>query len=124
MLRRRPELDALRRSQWRRLYRPGIRIVRPSGETKTFRVGQSLPYAFSSQRGFVTRIEVRSGLEVIKRIHVGQARRGRGTITITHRDLAAVGKEGRKIGFTLWAWQGQPAYQSVHGESIRYRLLP
>lgn len=124
VFRRRGDLNALQRSQWRALYRPDIRIVRPSGGSKTFRVGQSLPYAFYTRRGWVTRIEVRSGLKVIKRIDIGQARSGRGSITLTASDLARAGKAGRKIGFTVWAWQGQPSYQSVHGESIRYQLLP
>lgn len=124
VFRRRADLNSLRRSQYRDLYRPRIQIVRPSGGSKSFRVGQALPYSFYAKRGFVTRIEVRSGLKVVKSINLGQARSGRGSITITNRDLAAAGKAGKKIGFTIWAWQGQPSYQSVHGESIRYQLLP
>jgi hypothetical protein len=124
LFRRRGDLNSLQRSQFRRLYRPTIHIVRPSGGSKTFRVGQSLPYTFYTKRGWVTRIEVRSGLKVIKRIELGQARSGRGHISITSRDLAAAGKTGQKIGFTIWAWQGQPSYQSIHGESVRYQLLP
>lgn len=124
IFRRRGDLNSLQRSQQRALYRPRVRIVRPSGGSKTFRVGQSFPYTFYAKRGFVTRIEVRSGIKVIKRVEVGKARSGRGSITITNRDLAAAGKAGKKIGFTIWAWQGQPSYQSVHGESVRYQLLP
>ncbi len=122
--RRRGDLNFLQKSQWRALWRPNIRIVRPSGGSKTFQAGQSFPYSFYTKRGWVTRIEVRSGLKVIRRIDMGQARSGRGSIALTSADLARVGKAGKKISFTLLAWQGQPSYQSIHGESIRYQLLP
>ena len=64
-------------------------------------------------RGFVSRIELRSGLRLIRTLPLtGLARSGRLTFTVPGglRDLK------------IWAWQGQAGYQSVHGESIKYSL--
>lgn len=77
-----------------------------------------MTFEFNVQRGFVSRIEIRSGLKVVKVIPAG-ARGGRGTFTLNLSELPP-GKQK----FKLWAWQGQPAYQSVHGESIGYTLTP
>lgn len=108
--------DQQRRIQRRQLYRPSVKVVRFSNSRKLS--SGKLTYEYSVKRGFVSRIEIRSGLKVVKVIPAG-ARGGRGTFTIDLRELPS----GKKK-FKLWAWQGQPAYQSVHGESIGYTLLP
>ena len=64
-------------------------------------------------RGFVSRIELRSGLRLIRTLPLtGLARSGRLPFTVPGglRDLK------------IWAWQGQAGYQSVHGESIFFHL--
>lgn len=124
IFRRRGDLNALQRSQWRALYKPDVRILRPPGSGTTFRAGQRLTYAFSARRGWVSHIEIRSGLRVLRRIDVGRVRSGRGVFTLTEADFARVGKTGKRLRFQLRVWQGKPGYQSVSGVSAPYRLQP
>lgn len=101
----------------RQSYRPSVKIVRPAGADRKISAGRTYTYSFNVRKGWVTKIELRSGLKVIKTIPVGQRRSGTGKITISSADLK---RAGNKV--TLWAWQGQKGFQSIHGESIRYTL--
>ena len=109
-------LDHQRRMERRQLYRPSVKVVRFSSSRKL--PSGKLTFEYSVKRGFVSRIEVRSGLKVVKILPAG-GRAGRSTFTI---DLSELPQGKNK--FKLWAWQGQPAFQSVHGESISYTLTP
>ena len=107
--------DQRRQEEQRQLYRPNAHVVRAPGASRQLKAGSSQKVDFSVMRGFVSRIEVRSGQKIIRTLPLpGPARSGRLTFTVPTglRD------------FKLWAWQGQPAYQSVHGESIKYTLIP
>jgi len=101
----------------RQLYRPQIKVVRPRGADRGLAASGRHTYDFYVKRGWVSKIEIRSGLKVVKTIPVGQSRSGEGTFTLSSADLAKI-----KRGFKLWAWQGQGGHQSVHGESIGYTL--
>ena len=79
--------------------------------------GRPITFEFYAKRGWVSKIEVRSGLKVIRTIPVGKVTSGRGTVTLTAADL-----KGSK-NFKFWAWQGLPGRQSLHGESVKYRLV-
>ena len=101
--------------QQRQLYRPNVHVVRAPGASRQLKAGSIQTVDYSVMRGFVSRIEVRSGLKIISTLPLsGPAQSGRLTFTVPTglRD------------FKLWAWQGQPAYQSIHGESIKYTLIP
>jgi hypothetical protein len=103
------------RSQQRQLWRPNIHVERGKGESRSLVAGATRSLEFSVKRGFVSRIELRSGQRVIRTLPLnGPAQSGRMTFTIP------VGLRNLK----LWAWQGQAGYQSVHGESIKYTLNP
>lgn len=119
-----PLHDTLRRQERRQLYRPNIHISRGADRSRTFRSGASIPYEYHTRQGFVSKIEIRSGLKVIKTIYPTTSSRGRGRFTLTAADFAKAGKTGSKLTFKLWGWQGRSGMQSVHGESIRYTLLP
>ncbi len=89
--------------------------MRVPGASPQLKAGSIQMVDYSVMRGFVSRIEVRSGQKIISTLPLsGPAQSGRLTFTVPTglRD------------FKLWAWQGQPAYQSVHGESIKYTLNP
>lgn len=109
----RQQQDMLRRQS----YRPHIKVVRPRGADRRLAANGRHPYDFYVRRGWVSKIEIRSGLKVVKTIPVGQSRSGQGAFTLSSADLAKI-----KRGFKLWAWQGQGGYQSLHGESIGYKL--
>lgn len=121
---RRPHYDLMRDQQIRHLYRPSIRVVRPAGQSRAVKSGGSLRYSFYVRRGWVDRIEVRSGLKVIKTVRPGKARSGGGSIRVTASDLARAGKGGKSQRIKLWAWQGQPGRQSVHGETPPIKFYP
>lgn len=106
-------LDQQWRSQQRQLWRPDVQVVRAKGESRALAAGATREISFSVKRGFVSRIELRSGLRLIRTLPLtGLARSGRLTFTVPGglRDLK------------IWAWQGQAGYQGVHGESIKYSL--
>lgn len=109
----RQQQDMLRRQS----YRPHIKVVRPRGADRRLAANGRHTYDFYAKRGWVSKIEIRSGLKVVKTIPVGKSRSGNGTFTLSSSDLAKI-----KRGFKLWAWQGQGGYQSLHGESIGYTL--
>lgn len=115
-------IDAIQNQERRHQYRPSVKLVRATSSRK-IPAGGEVSYEFSVRRGFVSHLEIRSGLKVIKTIHVGGASRGRGRLVFTPEDFARAGKSGKKIKFKLWAWQGQSSWQSVHGESIGYTLV-
>jgi len=103
------------RSQQRQLWRPNVHVVRAKGESRTLVAGATRSLQFSVKRGFVSRIELRSGQRVIRILPLnGPAQSGRLTFTVP----------GGQSNLKLWAWQGQAGYQSVHGESIKYTLNP
>ncbi|MDF1823141.1 MAG: hypothetical protein P1U68_00775 [Verrucomicrobiales bacterium] len=116
--------DTLRRQERRQLYRPNIHVTRGASGSKVFHAGTSIPFEYRTKQGFVSKIEIRSGLKVIKTIHPGQSSSGRGSFTLTAADFAKAGKTGSKLKFKLWGWQGRNGMQSVHGESIGYTLIP
>ncbi|MDF1739197.1 MAG: hypothetical protein P1U86_08560 [Verrucomicrobiales bacterium] len=101
----------------RQSYRPHIKVVRPRGADRRLDASGRHRYDFYVKRGWVSKIEIRSGLKVVKTIPVGRSRSGQGTFTLSSADVAKI-----KRGFKLWAWQGQGGYQSLHGESIGYTL--
>lgn len=106
-------LDQQWRSQQRQLWRPNIQVVRAKGESRTLATGATREISFSVKRGFISRIELRSGLRVIRTLPLnGPARSGRLSYTVP----------GGLSDLKIWAWQGQAGYQSVHGESIKYKL--
>lgn len=119
-----PVFDTLRRQERRQLYRPNVHISRGASGSRTFRSGTSIPFEYQTRQGFVSKIEVRSGLKVIKTIYPPVSSSGRGRFTLTTADFAKAGKTGSKLKFKLWGWQGRNGMQSVHGESISYTLLP
>ncbi|MEM6280530.1 MAG: hypothetical protein AAF491_02250 [Verrucomicrobiota bacterium] len=122
---RRPKLfDTLRTQEMRQQYRPNAHVTRGPSGSRTFQSGTSIPFEYRTRRGYVTRIEIRSGLKVIKTIHLSPSSSGRGRFTLSASDFARAGKSGPKLKFKLWAWQGQPGRQSIHGESIGYTLVP
>jgi hypothetical protein len=106
-----------RQMMQRQSFRPWIKVVRPRGADRRLAANGRHTYEFHVQRGWVSKIEIRSGLKVVRTIPVGRVRKGRGTFTLTASDLAQI-----KRGFKLWAWQGQGGFQSVHGPSIGYTL--
>ena len=101
----------------RQSYRPHIKVVRPRGADRRLAANGRHTYDFYVKRGWISKIEIRSGLKVVKTIPVGHSRSGKGSFTLSSSDLAKI-----KRGFKLWAWQGQGGYQSLHGESIGYKL--
>ncbi len=108
-------LDMQWQMQQRQLYRPNVHVVRASGESRNLKAGSTRTLEFTVMRGYVSRIEIRSGQRVIRTLPLsGPARNGQLTFTLPTglRD------------FKLWAWQGQPGNQSVHGESVKYSLIP
>jgi len=106
-------LDQQWRSQQRQLWRPNVHVVRAKGESRELAAGAPRSLEFSVNRGFVSRIELRSGQRIIRTLPLnGPAQSGRLTFTVP---------TGMRT-FKLWAWQGQAGYQSVHGESIKYTL--
>lgn len=108
-------LDQQWRSQQRQLWRPNVRVVRAKGESRTLAAGASREISFSVKRGFVLRIELRSGLRLIRTLPLtGPAQSGSLPFTVP----------GGLNDLKIWAWQGQAGYQSVHGESIKYSLIP
>jgi hypothetical protein len=108
-------LDQQWRSQQRQLWRPNVRVVRAKGESRTLAAGASREISFSVKRGFVLRIELRSGLRLIRTLPLtGPAQSGSLSFTVP----------GGLNDLKIWAWQGQAGYQSVHGESIKYSLIP
>jgi len=109
----RQQQDMLRRQS----YRPHIKVVRPRGADRRLASNGRHTYDFYVKRGWVSKIEIRSGLKLVKTISVGKSRSGKGTFTLSSSDRAKI-----KRGFKIWAWQGQGGYQSVHGESIGYTL--
>ncbi|MDF1656387.1 MAG: hypothetical protein P1U58_02175 [Verrucomicrobiales bacterium] len=116
--------DTLRRQERRQLYRPNVHITRNSSGSRIFKSGSSIPYEYRTRQGFVSKIEIRSGLKIIKTIHLPASSAGRGRFTLTATDFAKAGKTGSKLKFKLWGWQGRNGMQSVHGESISYTLIP
>lgn len=108
-------LDQSWRTQERQLYRPNVHVVRPKGASRTLAAGAALTLEYSVMRGFVTHVEVRSGQKVIRTIPLPSPSRS-GRVAFTPPSGLS--------NFKLWAWQGQPAYQSVHGESVKYSLRP
>jgi len=116
--------DTLRRQERRQLYRPNVHLTRDSSGSRTFRSGSSIPYEYRTRQGFVSKIEIRSGLKVIKTIYPPVSSAGQGRVTLTTTDFAKAGKTGSKLKFKLWGWQGRTGMQSVHGESISYTLIP
>ncbi len=108
-------LDQQWKTQQRQLYRPSVQVVRPKGASRSLTAGSAQTIDYSVMRGSVARIEVRSGLKVIQTIPLPPgSRSGRIVIKIPSGPGS----------FKLWAWQGQPGHQSVHGESIRYSQNP
>lgn len=106
-------LDMQWKMQQRQLYRPNVRVVRASGESRDLKAGSTRTLEFSVMRGYVSRIEIRSGQKIIRTLPLsGPARNGRFSFTLPN------GLQD----FKLWAWQGQPGNQSVHGESVKYTL--
>ena len=116
--------DTLRRQERRQLYRPNVHITRDASGSRTFKSGASIPYAYRTRQGLVSKIEIRSGLKVMKTNHPPVSSAGRGRFTLTSADFAKAGKTGSKLKFKLWGWQGRPGMQSVHGESISYTFIP
>lgn len=115
-------LEQIRQQEQRALWRPEIRVLRPDASRK-LPAGVPLTYAYTCKRGFISRIELRSGAKLIRVIQSEATTGGSGTITVTPDDLLRIGKN-RTASFTLWVWQGVPGYQSIHGESIAYTLAP
>jgi hypothetical protein len=115
-------LDQIRQQEQRALWRPEIRVLRPDASRK-LPAGIPLTYAFACKRGFISRIELRSGARLIRVIQSEATTDGTGTVTVMPDDLLRIGKN-RTASFALWVWQGVPGYQSVHGESISYTLAP
>ena len=108
------------KSEVRQTYRPHIQLIREAGASRSVKAGQPLVFEYYARRGWVSRIEVRSGSRVIKTIQTGQSQSGGGKIVLNSSDLpVSFGKRS----FTLWAWQGRPSYQSIHGQSIGYTLI-
>jgi len=106
-------LDMQWQMQERQLYRPNVHLVREAGESRKLKAGSTRTLSFSVMRGHVSRIEIRSGLKVVRTLPLpGPARSGKLTFTLP-TGLS---------DFKLWAWQGQPGNQSVHGESVKYSL--
>lgn len=118
---RQPQIfDTIRRQEHRQRYRPSIKAT----GSRTFASGDSVRFEYRVRQGFVSKIEIRSGLKVIKTVYPTPSPSGRGSFTLTSSDFLRAGKKGSKFKFKLWAWQGQPAWQSVHGESVSYTLVP
>tara|TARA_R110002096_G_scaffold83431_9_gene193463 strand:+ start:1198 stop:1716 length:519 start_codon:yes stop_codon:yes gene_type:complete len=115
-----PAFERQRKSEVRQSYRPHVKIVRAPGASRQVKSGQSLVFEYYARQGWVSRIEVRSGTKVIKTISVGQSRSGRGKIVIKASEL---NRSFGKLSFKLWAWQGRPSFQSIHGESIGYTVV-
>ena len=121
-LRPRLPLDPIRQQEQRALWRPEVRVLR-SDSSRQLPAGVPLSYTLGCKRGFISRVELRAGAKLIRVIQNGPVQGGRFSVTVTPDDLLRVGKN-RTASFTLWAWQGVPGYQSVHGESISYTLAP
>ena len=108
-------LDQSWRTQERQLYRPNVHVVRAKSASRTLAAGSAQTIEYSVMRGFVSHLEVRSGQKVIRTIPLPSPSRS-GRVAFTPPPGLS--------SFKLWAWQGQPAYQSVHGESVKYSLRP
>lgn len=95
-------------------YRPRIRFT--TGQPQ----GTKLPVSadFSTQTGNISKIEVRIDGKLIKTIPA-QAPMRVGKLDLVV-DLAQAGPGSHKL--TLWAWQGQPGYQRLHGESKPFKF--
>lgn len=115
-------LDQIRQQEQRALWRPEVRVLRADNSRK-LPAGIPLTYTLTCKRGFISRVELRSGAKLIRVIRSEPSSGGSATVTVTPDDLLRIGKN-RTASFTLWAWQGVPGYQSVHGESISYTLAP
>ena len=102
------------RSQQRQIHRPNVHVIRTKGASRTLSAGSAVTVLYSVVQGYVSRIEIRSGLKVIRTLPLTPSRSGQIQISVP---------SGLKR-FTLWAWQGKPGYQSVHGESIGYSIAP
>lgn len=118
------QFDILRQQELRQRYRPTAHVTRGPSGSRVFRSGASIPFEYRTRQGFVSKIEIRSGLKVIKTIYPTPSASGRGRFTLTAADFAKSGKTGSKLKFKLWAWQGSNSRQSIHGESISYTLVP
>ncbi|MEM1440776.1 MAG: hypothetical protein AAGF67_00435, partial [Verrucomicrobiota bacterium] len=75
--------DVFRQQEIRQQYRPNAHVSRGPSGSRTFQSGSSIPFEYHVRRGFVTRIEIRSGLKVIKTIHISPSSSGRGRFTLT-----------------------------------------
>lgn len=115
-------LDQIRQQEQRALWRPEVRVLR-SDASRKLPPGIPRTYTFTCKRGFISRIELRSGAKLIRVIQGEPSPGGSATVTVTPDDLLRIGKN-RTASFTLWAWQGVPGFQSIHGESISYTLAP
>lgn len=115
--------NPLGRQQWqsdlRHSYRPRIKVVRAPGASRELESGRTLTFEYYARQGHVARIEVRSGLKVVKTLHVGPSKSGRGQFKVKASELS---RSFGKRSFKLWAWQGRQGYQSLHGESVSYTL--
>ena len=100
------------RTQQRQIHRPNIHVIRAKGASRTLQAGSTVTLQYSVMQGFVSRIEIRSGLKVVRTIPVTPSRSGQIQFSVP---------TGQKR-FTLWGWQGKPGYQSVHGESVGYSI--
>ncbi|MEM7600236.1 MAG: hypothetical protein AAF357_02345 [Verrucomicrobiota bacterium] len=116
--------DPIRRQEQRQRYRPNVHVTRGASGSRVFKSGSSIPFEYQTRQGFVSKIEIRSGLKIIKTIHLTPSSSGRGRFTLTTADFAKAGKTGSKLKFKLWAWQGRDSWRSVHDESISYTLIP
>ena len=92
-----PLSDTLRRQERRQLYRPNVHVTRGASGSRTFRSGTSIPFEYRTRQGFVSKIEVRSGLKVIKTIYPPVSSSGRGRFTLTAADFAKAGKTGSTL---------------------------
>ena len=95
-------------------YRPRIRFT--AGQAQ----GTKLPLSadFSTQTGSISKIEVRINGKLVRTIPAKAPMRvGKLDLTV---DLAQAGPGTHKL--TLWAWQGQPGYQRLHGESKAFKF--
>ncbi|MEM9283386.1 MAG: hypothetical protein AAGA96_16305 [Verrucomicrobiota bacterium] len=113
-------LEQQRKSDLRHSYRPSIRLVGETGASRQVRSGQSLTFEYYARRGWVSRVEVRSGTRVIKTVSLGASKAGRGRITVRASEIPT---RFGKPTFKLWAWQGIRGRQSIHGESVKYTVV-
>lgn len=109
----RPGFGIQWRTQQRIILRPNVHVLRPRGADRTLPAGSRQTIAYSTMRGSVSHIEVRSGRQTLQTIALPAGSRS-GRVAFT----TPVGVRD----FNLRAWQGLPGYRSVSGESIKYTL--